>query len=175
MRVEPDLDRGIEWCEAALIQAAALPTTNHTPLEEQLATVLPNRADLDRLLGYLERREMAAGAQLMAQGAVADDLYFIETGQVTAQLERDGWSPMRLQTVAGGNVVGEIGLYLGAPRTSTVVCDTSCVLYRLSAAALAHMRTTEPDLAAAMHAHIAGVMAARLIHTIRALDAALEP
>jgi SulP family sulfate permease len=90
LRVESDLDRGIEWCEAALIQAAALPTTDHTPLEQQLATVLPNRADLDRLLGYLERREVAAGAQLLAQGAVADDLYFIETGQVTAQLERDG-------------------------------------------------------------------------------------
>ena len=72
-------------------------------------------------------------------------------------------------------MVGEIGLYLGTPRTSTVVCDTPCVLYRLSAAALAHMRTREPDLAAAMHAHLAGVMAERLIHTIRALDAALEP
>jgi len=175
LRVEPDLDHGIEWCEAALIHAAALPTTDHTPLEEQLATVLPNRADLDRLLRYLERREVAAGVQLMAQGAVADDLYFIETGQVTAQLERDGRAPMRLQTVAGGNVVGEIGLYLGTPRTSTVVCDTPCVLYRLSAAALTQMRTAEPDLAAAMHAHIAGVMAKRLIHTVRALDAALEP
>jgi len=175
IRVEPDLDRGIEWCEAALIQAAALPTTNHTPLEEQLATVLPNRADLDRLLGYLERREVAAGAQLMAQGAVADDLYFIEAGQVTAQLGRNRCAPLRLQTVAGGNVVGEIGLYLGTPRTSTVVCDTPCVLYRLSAAALTQMRTVEPNLAAALHAYLAGVMAERLIHTIRALDAALEP
>ncbi len=175
MRVEPDLDRGIEWCEAALIQAAALPTIAHTPLEEQLATVLPKRADLDRLLGYLERREVAAGAKLLAQGAVADDLYFIEAGQVTAQLERDGWAPLRLQTVAGGNVVGEIGLYLGTPRTSTVVCDTPCVLYRLSAAALAQMLAAEPDLAAAVHAHLAGVMAERLIHNLRALDAALEP
>ncbi len=175
LRMEPDLDRGIEWCEAALIQAAALPTTHYTPLEEQLATVLPNRADLDRLLGYLERREVAAGTQLMAQGAVADDLYFIAAGQVTAQLERDGYAPLRLQTVAGGNVVGEIGLYLGTLRTSTVVCDTPCMLYRLSAAALVQMRTAEPDLAAAVHAHIAGVMAERLIHTTRALDAALEP
>lgn len=175
LRVESDLDHGIEWCESALIRAAALPTTDQTPLEEQLATVLPKQADLDRLLGYLERREVVAGTQLMAQGAMADDLYFIEAGQVTAQLERQGWAPLRLQTVAGGNVVGEIGLYLGTPRTSTVVCDTTCVLYRLSAAALAHMRTREPDLAAAMHAHLAGVMAERLIHTIRALDAALEP
>ena len=71
--------------------------------------------------------------------------------------------------------MGEIGLYLGTPRTSTVVCDTPCVLYRLSSTALAQMRTAEPDLAAAVHVHIAGVMAGRLIHTIRALDAALEP
>jgi SulP family sulfate permease len=77
--------------------------------------------------------------------------------------------------MAGGNVVGEIGLYLGMPRTSTVVCDTPCVLYRLSAAALAQMRTAEPNLAAAVHAHLAGVMAKRLIHTVRALDAALQP
>jgi hypothetical protein len=37
------------------------------------------------------------------------------------------------------------------------------------------MRAAEPDLAAAVHAHIAGVMAERLIHNLRALDAALEP
>ena len=51
LRVEPDLTRGSSSCEAALMQAAALPTTNHTPLEVQLATVLPNRANLDRLFG----------------------------------------------------------------------------------------------------------------------------
>jgi hypothetical protein len=37
------------------------------------------------------------------------------------------------------------------------------------------MRTAVPDLAAAMHAHVAGVIAKRLIHTVRALDDALEP
>src|SRR5262249_20555940 len=92
-------------------------------------TVLPNRADLDRLLGYLERREVAAGAQLMAQGAVADDLYFIEAGQGTAQLEREGGAPMRLQTVAGRKWGGRGGMDLGkATHAQSSVRHTLCAL-----------------------------------------------
>jgi SulP family sulfate permease len=77
--------------------------------------------------------------------------------------------------MAGGNVVGEIGMYLGMPRTTAVVSDTPCLVYRLSVAALAQMRAADPDLAAAMHARIATVMAKRLIHTVHVLGAALKP
>lgn len=173
LRPAASLDRAIEWCEEELIRAAAVGRPS-LPLADQLRDALPEPAQVTRLLAYLERREAATGELLLRRGAPADDLLFVESGVVTAQIERPGASPIRLQTMTGGAVVGEIGLYLGAPRTSDVVCDEPCVVYRLSAAALRRMRADDPDLAIALHEHLARHMAERLTHTIRALDAALD-
>lgn len=173
LRYAPSLDRALEWCEEELIRAAGLGRAAPT-LAEQLGDVLPGRAQVERLLAYLERHEAAAGERLLRRGDPADDLLFVESGAVTAQIERPGAHSLRLQTTVGGTVVGEIGLYLGAPRTTDVVCDEPCVVYRLSGAALARMRDESPDLAIAIHEHLARRMAERLTHTIRALDAALD-
>ncbi len=173
LRYAVSLDRALEWCEDALVRGAGLERAAHT-LGEQLRDVLPEQAQVERLLSYLERHEAAAGERLMGRGDPADALLFIESGKVTAQIERPGTHPLRLQTMVDGTVVGEIGFYLGAPRTADVVCDESCVVYRLSAARLAQMRNECPDLAAAIHEHLARRMAERLTHTIRSLDAVLD-
>jgi SulP family sulfate permease len=163
----------LEWCEEALIRDAAIGRANPI-FAEQLAAVLPDPAQITLLMANLERREAAAGERLLRRGDPADDLLFVESGRLTAQIDRPGMEPIRLQTMAGGNVVGEIGFYLGTPRTSDVVCDEPCVVYRLDAAALRRMRVEHPELAGAIHEYLARRMAERLTHTIRALDAALD-
>ncbi|MFV9505270.1 MAG: hypothetical protein AB4911_11970 [Oscillochloridaceae bacterium umkhey_bin13] len=70
--------------------------------------------------------------------------------------------------------MGEIGFYLQAPRTSDVICDEACVVYRLSAAALERMQQEQPKLASAFHEHLARRMAERLNHTVQVLDVALD-
>ncbi len=173
LRLAANLDRALEWCEQDLINGAGLGRVAPT-LGEQLAGALPEAAQFERLGAYLERHEAQAGEVLLRRGDPADDLLFIESGTVTAQIGRPDAAPVRLQTMAGGSIVGEIGLYLGAPRTSDVVCEEPCVYYRLSAAALRRMRDESPDLAIAIHEHLARGMAERLTHTITALDAALD-
>lgn len=173
LRDMPSLDRALEWCEEALIRAAAL-ERNSATIAAQLRDVLPDPEHVERFLTYLERREAGIGERLLRQGETSDDLMFIETGVVSAQIERPGAEPIRLQTMVGGNVVGEIGLYLGTPRTSDVVCDEPCVVYRLSDAALARMQAEAPELVGALHNYLARRMAERLTHTIRALNAALD-
>jgi SulP family sulfate permease len=173
LRCVPSLDRALEWCEEALIRDAAIGRANPI-FAEQVAAVLPDPAQIAQLMATLERREAAAGERLLRRGDPADDLLFVESGRLTAQIDRPGMEPIRLQTMAGGNVVGEIGFYLGTPRTSDVVCDEPCVVYRLDAAALRRMRVEHPELAGAIHEYLARRMAERLTHTIRALDAALD-
>lgn len=173
LRYADSLDRALEWCEDELI--GKLEPRHATPtLIEQLGEVLPDQAQAALLLAYLERYEASAGERLLRQGEPASDLFFIESGAVTAQIERPDAPPMRLQTSVGGTVVGEIGFYLSAPRTSDVICDEACVVYRLSAAALVRMREERPELVSAIHEHLARRMAERLTHTVRALDAALN-
>lgn len=167
------LDRALERCEEELIRDAA-PWAGPATLAAQLRDLLPGPAQAERLMAYLERRETQAGERLLRRGDGADDLFFVETGKVSAQIAREGAEPLRLQTMAGPTVVGEIGFYLGAPRTADVICDGPCVVYRLTATALRSIQDDAPELASAVHAYLARRMAERLTHTIRALDAALD-
>lgn len=174
LRCVASLDRALEWCEEALIQGAALERA-HPTIAMQLRDVLPDPAQVERLMTYLERRAADAGERLLRQGDRSSDLLFVESGMVSAQIARPGAEPIRLQTMTGGTVVGEIGLYTGTPRTSDVVCDEPSVVYRLSESALRQMEAEAPELVGALHNYLARRMAERLTHTIRALNAALDP
>jgi SulP family sulfate permease len=167
------LDRALERCEEELIRSSA-PLADPATLAEQLRDLFPNPTQAERLMTYLERRETQTGERLLGQGDPADDLFFVEAGKVSAQIAREGAEALRLQTMAGPTVVGEIGFYLSSPRTADVICDGPCVVYRLSATDLRRMQDDAPELASAVHEYLARRMAERLTHTIRSLDAALD-
>lgn len=168
-----NLDRALERCEDELIRGAGL-GAGPSGLVDQLRVLIPNLPQPERLMAYLERRETRAGERMIGRGDTANDLFFVESGRVSAQITREGSEAVRLQTMAGPTVVGEIAFYLGALRTADVICDGPCVVYRLSSAALQAMQDDAPELAGIVHEYLARRMAERLTHTIRALDAALD-
>jgi SulP family sulfate permease len=109
----------------------------------------------------------------MRQGDETDALYFIESGKVAVELELGEDEPVRLRSIGPGTV-GEIGLYIGLPRTASVVAEDQGTVHRLSAAALARMERDDPDLAAAFHKFIARRLANRLADTTEVLQRLLE-
>jgi SulP family sulfate permease len=161
VRFFADLDRGVEWCETTILQIHGVTTTEKSLLD-QFAKILPQAEDVE------------AGFYLIRQGDAPDDIFFVEQGQVTAQLEREGQLPVRLETMRGGRVVGEIGFYLGAERTAAVRADEPTTIYRLSLANLAVMEKNDPAAAATFHRLIAHLLAERAVHLIRAVDALLQ-
>ncbi len=165
-----DLDHGLEWCEDQLLAAMDEMVDGKRPLWEANPT-LSDPQQQARLLHYFERQEMVAGDTLIQQGDRPDALYFIETGQVTAQMEQDGREPVRFQTMRSGHIVGEIGFYLGQERTAAVVVDKPGVVYRLSVDALHRMEQEAPDIAAAFHQIMSHLMAERVTHLVRQVDA----
>jgi sulfate permease, SulP family len=167
----PSLDHAMEHVERSL-----LGSTEHAPaqpraLRDILAGAARDDARLDALFAFLERRPVAQGDVLIRQAASADDVYFVESGRVTAQLEYAGKPPLRLESMGPGHVVGELGFYLGQQRTASVVVDEPGVVYRLSAANLAHMEASAPDVASYFHRLIVRLLAARTTHLIRVVDA----
>jgi SulP family sulfate permease len=116
------------------------------------------------LRAYLERLEKPAGYVLFKQGQIADDLFFVESGEVTALLELPNGKSTRLQTMGRGTVVGEMGLYRGKPRSGTVITNKPCVLYRLSTEAFKTIGEEDKELASAIHEFIVHVLANRLAH-----------
>jgi SulP family sulfate permease len=175
VRVFHDLDHGLEWCENQLLQTGlvTLPVMPVT-LRAQLAESGFERANTARLAGFLEKVEVKEGDYLIRQGEPSDDLYFIEMGEVSVYLELEEDRRVRLQTLGLGTVVGELGLYLDTRRSASVIADAPTTAYRLTRTALAEIRTKEPELAAAFHEFIIGLLSERLVATDRLLEAVLK-
>ncbi len=166
-----DLDRAVEWCENQLTVGLQFVTPTETTLRDELGAILLDHAGVQKLIGYMERMEVAAGEYLIRQGDEADALYFVESGRVTAQLEAPGQKPVRLETTCHGRSVGEIGFYLDIPRTAAVVADEQSVVYRLPRQKLEHIEKTDPEAAYALHRIIVHVLVQRVRHLTNVVDA----
>jgi len=79
--------------------------------------------------------------------------------------------PMRLETMRGGRVVGELGFYLGTRRSAAVVADEPTVVYRLSRAKLTEIERDDPEAAHVLHRIIIHLLGERALHLMRTVDA----
>jgi len=165
-RIFPDLDHGIEWCEARILETDQLardPAT--TNLRSQFGETWPHPGSLNRFMAYLVEQKVPEGEHLIRQGNLADALYFLESGEVTTVLESVNGGTQRLRRQGSGTVVGELGLFLGVPRTASVVTNKECLVYRLSASALERMKDKEPDVAADFYEFMVRVLAERVVNS----------
>jgi SulP family sulfate permease len=169
LRFFPDLDRGIEWCENQILRNVS-PKEGMT-LKEYLQEILPTGSDVTDLIDFFKREEVGAGQTLIQEGDCPDRIYFIESGQVTAHVEQKGKESLRLETMRGGRVVGELGFYLGGQRTASVVTDEQSIIYSLSRDDLEKMEMTDPEAAAKLHRIIVDLLSERVIHLIDSVNA----
>jgi SulP family sulfate permease len=161
VRFEPDLDRGLQRCEDALLTAAS-------PGESSSAADVGMPPGLAR---YAERRELSAGAVLIRQGASPDGLFVLESGRLGVETVTPEGARMRLRAVRPGAVVGEVAMYTEASRTADVVAEAPSVVLWLSRAAIDRLEVEDPALAASMHRWLAHSVATRLDSTMKAFDA----
>ena len=167
-----DADHGIEWCENQIIAENLLNLHIEKDIIEQLNTILLD-GNVEKLIPYLKRREYPAGEYLIREGDTADFIYFIQSGQVTAQLESPGKHPVRLETIHSGRTVGEIGFFLGIRRTASVLANQDSVVYSLSKEDLESMDVRDPEAANIFHRLSVILLSQRVMHltsTVRALE-----
>ena len=98
---EPDLDRGLERCEDALLMDL-VPGERTVPVLEGLPP---------HLWEYFERVSLEEGTKLIEQGEAPDDVYVLESGRLRVELVTPGATQMRVSTVLPGVIVGEVALY----------------------------------------------------------------
>ena len=101
-------------------------------------------------------------------------MFFVETGLLSVQLQVKGGVPMRLRTITPGAVVGEIGMYLGTPRTATIIAEEPSTVYSLTRENLAKMQEEHPEVAAVVHQYIAYTLSQRLMSTTEVLERTLS-
>ena len=167
IRVEPDLDHGLEWCENALLTEVAPEVVGSRPLSaiDLLVEVVKDRPLAEALLPHLERVDVGIGGKLIEQGTPSDDIYFVEQGRAAVMLEAKDQTPVRVATVTRGSIVGEMAFYLGKPRSASVVAESPLVAWRFSSERLEQMRAASPEAVVAFHRGMAGLLAGRLTST----------
>jgi SulP family sulfate permease len=163
-----DLDHGLEWCEEQLLfQSPITQRRIAASLQLQLYDLGFPKDGIERLKSYLQRITLNEGEYLIHQGEPFSDLYFIEIGQVSVYLELENDKRVRVQTPSMGTIVGELGFYIDAPRSASVVADARTIAYRLTRSAMVEMKAKDPELAIAFNDLMLRVIAERLVATNR--------
>ena len=91
------------------------------------------------LLPLMELRKYKAGAVLFHRGDPADEVYYVASGR----LRLEGAD----HNLGAGDLIGEIGLFSSDRlRTMTVICETDCELYQMTAEQIYRLYYQNPKL-----------------------------
>ena len=169
VRFEPDIEHGLAWCENTLLDDVApeIGAGKARSVAALLSKVLRGDEEVDNLVGYCERVEIARGIAVIEQGTPSDDMYFIESGHAAVLIASDEGRSLRLAGVGPGAIVGEVAFYLGKPRTASVVAEEPIVAWRFTRAGLRRLQSELPGLAVRFHEGLAAMLAERLTSTDR--------
>ena len=104
-----------------------------------------------RLAAAGERRVFAEGDELMRQGDDANSMFVVLSGKVRVTREhRDLSAPMVLAILGPGEIVGEMGLLDGEPRSATVDAVEDTITMEVSKEALTRAVLRYPELYGAL-------------------------
>lgn len=148
-----DLDHAIAACEELLI--AELPV-------ERASSLPPMSNEIHAAFEY---ETYAPGEKVIRAGDLDRDLYFVQSGNLTAWVTLDDEAPARLRQIQPGAVVGEVAFCTGSPRTADVIADTDVELQVLRRKAFDDLRKNNPAVALELQELLATRLADRLSAT----------
>ncbi|MGE0667839.1 MAG: cyclic nucleotide-binding domain-containing protein [Sphingomonadales bacterium] len=90
--------------------------------------------------------EFRKGAVLMEQGAAASSMFIILEGAARVTLALPGGVPQELAVLSGGDVVGEMSLMTGAPRSATVTAATRMRALEITKESIEELLQRSPEL-----------------------------
>ena len=166
---EPDLDRGLQRCEDALLSPPDLADARAEHPSAGAPDGLPAG-----LAAHVERVSVPAGAVLIHQDEPPGDVFVLESGRLGVETTTPEGTRMRLRTLRPGVVVGEVTLYTGIPRTADVMAEVPSVVLRIGRSAIERLEAEEPELASALHRWLATQLAERLADSLGVVDALLD-
>jgi SulP family sulfate permease len=160
-RIFINLDYALEWCEERLLEAEGMTSKTQGTLVQMLGPAFADERYAQALVKVMKRIDASDGDVLFRQGDPSDTMYFVESGSLEVELQKDG-RRFRLKKVGPGAVVGEMGIYTEAPRTATVKAAERTVLYMLTRDKLHAVERKVPKLATALDRYLINLLSDRL-------------
>ncbi|KAJ1534532.1 hypothetical protein HK405_016062, partial [Cladochytrium tenue] len=119
-----------------------------------------------QLVHYFEDVEAEADAVLWEAGAPADDLYIVQSGELTQTIRSHGRTRV-VESLLPGTMVGGLELFAGRRRrTCQLVATEKSRLWRLDSEAFARLRAAQPALALAFVQFCLGFDAFRFANAV---------
>ena len=113
-------------------------------INTQLLQAIPRNALL-HLLNCLNRQPVLSGQCFISQGEAGDALYIIQSGTCVVTVVKDGESH-QVARLKSGDLVGEMAVLTGEPRSANVIAETDMVVWRLDKEAFDHVAAEHSDL-----------------------------
>jgi sulfate permease, SulP family len=171
MSLEADIDHAVERAEEALLADEA-EIEGGADLVHHLAASVGPHPRLADLIGAMTQLSLQPEDVLITAGDDADDVYFVAHGRVRVQITLPNGRVLRLRTMTGGAVVGEIALYLHQKRTADVIVETPASIFRLGVADLDRLERQDPGLAVLAHRLLACNLSEKLAMANRMIQLA---
>ena len=100
-----------------------------------------SKKELEAIASEADELELPAGRDLAIEGASGREFIVLVTG--AADVRRKG---RRINTLGGGDFLGEIALLTGSPRTATVTSSSPCHLLVLTDRAFRRVTAAMPSV-----------------------------
>lgn len=160
VRTLPLLDEAIEWAEDQIIfrYGGSIAGVTAVPLKEQALLAGLTDEELADLTKLGTPRSYPAGKRIVAAGAPATSLFFLQRGMVSVKLP----SGVRLASLEAGMEFGEMTL-LDQPRSADVWADSNVACLELPIEEFNRFRQEHPRIAERIALNLAAILAKRLI------------
>ena len=111
--------------------------------ESPFFTRLP-AAEIAALVPSIDSRSYPASSTIIRQGDPGDSLFIVESGRIQIST---GESARRIAVLTEGDVLGEMALVTGAPRSASAVAETDCRVWIVLKEDFDRACATSPHLA----------------------------
>jgi divalent anion:Na+ symporter, DASS family len=119
---------------------------------EEVLTRVPvfaalDRVELAKLAAYLETMAIEPGHEVFHQGDPGDSLYVVADGALGVFVAApDGHTPLRVGSLAPGELFGEMALFTGEPRSATIRAERSSTILKLPRERFLLLVSREPTI-----------------------------
>jgi sulfate permease, SulP family len=162
VRIVPELDHALEWCENEIIVQHQGLEQEQASLRDWFTEILGTEHEADALIHHCQRIEVDAGEIIVSAGDAADSMHFILDGRVGIMVSAAEGHTTRVRSLGRYTTIGEMGLVSQAPRSATIQAEVASVLYELDVEQFEALKAEDPALSQKLLTYFIAVMAERL-------------
>lgn len=115
---------------------------------------------------FIRQRKFNKGEKILVQGAVVNELLYIQSGRVTVSLVLPGGKEEILTHLGREQIIGEVAFFSNTQATATVICDEPCEGLILSHKVLNMLRIARPEIAFKIEQRINQLLVTKIITNI---------